>query len=139
MDGEGQDEVVRGRGGGAEVEEAEVRVAGYGGEEGGRVRGEGGGVGAGVDGEGDEGGGAGGVPLWFSISIRGAVRAVEGGRWGFLYHSDSTVPRAGAECILRYQVPMHGEDFSHVLFPGFHGELVDADVEELDRAIAGGD
>lgn len=34
---------------------------------------------------------------------------------------------------------MHGENFSHVLFPGSHGELVDAHVEELDGAIAGGD
>lgn len=34
---------------------------------------------------------------------------------------------------------MHGEDFSHVLFPGLDGELVDADVEELDGAIAGRD
>ena len=34
---------------------------------------------------------------------------------------------------------MHGEDFSHVLFPGLHGEFVKADVEELDGAIAGGD
>ncbi len=40
-----------------------MRVAGDGGEEGGRVRGEGGGVGAGVDGEGEEGGWAGWVPL----------------------------------------------------------------------------
>lgn len=63
VDGEGEDEVVRGGGGGAEVEEAEVGVAGYGGEKGGRVWGEGGGVGAGVDGEGVEGVGAGGVPL----------------------------------------------------------------------------
>lgn len=63
VDGEGEDEVVGGGGWGAEVEEAEVGVAGYGGEEGVRVRGERGGVGAGVDGEGEEGGWAGGVPL----------------------------------------------------------------------------
>lgn len=61
------------------------------------------------------------------------------GRWGYLYHSDSTVPGAGAECIFRHQVPVHGENLSHVLFPGLDGELVDSDVEELDGAIAGGD
>lgn len=33
---------------------------------------------------------------------------------------------------------MHREDFSHVLFPGLNGEFVEADVEELDGAIAGG-
>lgn len=60
---DGEDEVVGGGRGGTEVEEAEVRVAGDGGEEGGRVRGEGGGIGARVDGEGDEGGWAGWVPL----------------------------------------------------------------------------
>ena len=32
---------------------------------------------------------------------------------------------------------MHGEYFSHVLFPGLNGELIDADVEELNGAIAG--
>ena len=52
MDGDREDEVVGGGSGGAEVEEAEVRVARDGGEEGGGMRGEGGGVGAGVDGEG---------------------------------------------------------------------------------------
>lgn len=60
-DGEG--EVVRGGGGGAQVEEAEVRVRGDGGEEGGGVGGEGGAVGAGVGGEGEEGVGALGGPL----------------------------------------------------------------------------
>ena len=54
VDRDCEDEVVGGGSGGAEVEEAEVRVAGDGGEEGGRVRGEGGGVGAGVDGEGED-------------------------------------------------------------------------------------
>ncbi len=34
---------------------------------------------------------------------------------------------------------MHGEGFSHVLFPGLNGEFVNADVEELDGAVAGGD
>ena len=61
-----------------------------------------------------------------------------GERGGRVYHSDGTVPGAGAECILRHQVPVHGEDLSHVLFPGLNGELIDADVEELDGAIARG-
>ena len=56
-----------------------------------------------------------------------------------MYHSDGTVPGAGAECFLRHQVPVHGPDFSHVLFPGLNGEFIGADVEELDGAIARGD
>lgn len=116
VDGEGEDEVVGGGGWGAEIEEPEVRVAGDGGEEGGRVRGEGGGVGAGVDGEGEEGGWARWVP-----------------------NSNCTVPGARAECVLGHEVPVHGEDFSHVLFPGLDGKLVNTNVEELDGAIAGGD
>ena len=78
VDGDCEDEVVGGGGGGTEVEEAEMGVAGDGGEEGGRVRGEGGGVGAGVDGEGEEGGWARWIPLWLYY-----VRAVGSGegRW----------------------------------------------------------
>ena len=34
---------------------------------------------------------------------------------------------------------MHGEGFSHVLLPGLNGEFVNADVEEFDGAVAGGD
>lgn len=34
---------------------------------------------------------------------------------------------------------MYSEDFSHVLFPGLNGELIEADVEDLDGAITGGD
>ncbi len=34
---------------------------------------------------------------------------------------------------------MHGEGFSHVLFPGLDGEFVNADVKELDGAVTGGD
>lgn len=34
---------------------------------------------------------------------------------------------------------MYSEDFSHVLFPGLNGELVKADVEELNGAITGSD
>lgn len=40
MDGDLGDEVVAGGGGGAQVEDSEVRVGGYGGEDGGGVRGE---------------------------------------------------------------------------------------------------
>ena len=64
MDRDREREVVGRAGGRAEVEEPEVRVAAYGGEEGGGVRGEGGAVGAGVDGQGEEGGGAHWRPLW---------------------------------------------------------------------------
>ena len=56
--GERQDAAGGGRGGCAQVEEAQVRVGGDGGEQGGGVRAEGGAVGAGVGGEGEEGGGA---------------------------------------------------------------------------------
>ena len=31
---------------------------------------------------------------------------------------------------------MHGEDLPLVFLPGLNGELVKADVEELDRAVA---
>lgn len=92
-----------------------MRVAGDGGEDGGRVWGERGGVSAGVDGQGEEGVWAGGIP-----------------------HSNSSIPGARAKRIFGHQVPMHSEDFSHVLFPGLDRELVKADVEELDGAIAGG-
>ena len=34
---------------------------------------------------------------------------------------------------------MHSKDFSHVLFPGLNGELINTHVEELNGAIAGGD
>lgn len=34
---------------------------------------------------------------------------------------------------------MHGEDFPVVLFPRLDREFVEADVEELDGAVAGGD
>lgn len=67
---DGGGEVVRGGGRGAQVEDAEVRVRGDGGEHGGRVRGEGGGVGAGVGGDGDEGVGALGRPLWFCFTYQ---------------------------------------------------------------------
>lgn len=63
MDGNGEYEVVGGGRRGAEVEEAEVRVRGDRGEEGGGVWGEGGAVGAGVGGEGEKGGVALGIPL----------------------------------------------------------------------------
>lgn len=33
---------------------------------------------------------------------------------------------------------MHGEDFPLVLLPGLYGEVVERYVEELDRAVAGG-
>lgn len=65
VQGYGSREVVCGRGRGAEVEEAEVRVGGDGGEDGGGMWGEGGGVGARVGGEGDEGIGAVRRPLFF--------------------------------------------------------------------------
>ena len=56
-----------------------------------------------------------------------------------MYHSDGAVPGAGAECILGDQVPVYGENLSHVLFPGLNGVCSDADVEKLDGAIARGD
>lgn len=33
---------------------------------------------------------------------------------------------------------MYGEDFPLVFLPGAHGEVVEADVEQLDGAVAGG-
>lgn len=56
-----------------------------------------------------------------------------------MYHSDGTVPGAGAEYILRDQVPVHGEDLSHVLFPGLYREFIDTNVEELDGTITPSD
>ena len=77
--------------------------------------------------------------VWGIVRVVGIRRGMVSWEEGGMYHSDGTVPGAGAECILRHQVPVHGVDLSHVLFPGLNGELIDADVEELDGAIAGGD
>lgn len=55
---------------------------------------------------------------------------------GLLHNLDTAVPRAGAEGVFGDEVPMHGEDFAFVLVPRLYGELVNADIEELDGAIA---
>lgn len=55
------------------------------------------------------------------------------------YDFYGTVPGAGAECVFADEIPVDGEDFALVLLPGLNGEVVDADVEELDGAIAGCD
>jgi hypothetical protein len=54
VDGDAGDEVVRCAGWGAQVEDAEGRVAGDGGEDGGAVGGEGGAVSAGVGWQGED-------------------------------------------------------------------------------------
>jgi len=45
------------------------------------------------------------VGLWF-----GEMRVIA-------YHFYGSVPGAGAEDVFGYEVPMHGEDFSVMLFP----------------------
>ena len=50
----------------------------------------------------------------------------------------AAVPRAGAERVLGHQVPVHGVHLALVLLPRLHGELVQADVEELDGAVPAG-
>ena len=90
MDWNREDEVVGGGGWGAEVEEAEIGVAAYGGEDGGGVRGPCGGVGAGVGGNGEEGLRAIGVPL--SVVVRKGCR-LEGGKISYIsYHFNCSIP-----------------------------------------------
>ena len=48
----------------------------------------------------------------------------------------SAVPGAGAETVFCDEIPVHGVDLTLVLLPRLHGELVEADVEELHRAVA---
>ena len=55
------------------------------------------------------------------------------------YDFDGTIPRAGAESIFGYEIPMDGKNFALVLLPGLHRELVEGDVEELDGTIASSD
>ena len=61
------------------------------------------------------------------------------GKEGKAYHFDRAIPRARAEGVFGYEVPMHSEDLSIVLFPGLYGKIIDADVEELYGAISGCD
>jgi len=63
MKGDGEGEMVGGRGGGAEIEDAEVGVGGDGGEEGGGVGGVAGAVSARVGWKGQDGGSPLGRPL----------------------------------------------------------------------------
>ena len=55
------------------------------------------------------------------------------------YHFDRTIPRTRAECVFGYEIPVDCEDLSIVLFPRLYREFIDADVEEFDGAISGGD
>jgi hypothetical protein len=54
------------------------------------------------------------------------------------YDFHGPIPRARAECVLCHQVPVHGKHLAAVALPGLHGKLVQADVEELDGAVAAG-
>lgn len=112
VEGEGENEVVGGGGWGTQVEEAEVGVGGYAGDEGGGVRGERGGVGAGVGWESEEGGWAGRGPLG---GVSGVV-AFGGGGVG-TYNFDGTIPRARTESVFGHEVPVNGKDFALVLLP----------------------
>jgi len=133
MDGDGEGEVVGGGGRGAQVEDAQVRVGRDGGEDRGRVWREGGAVRAGVRWEREEGVGALGRPLCSrersELWVRVFCSGTDGGAGGRAYDLDGAVPRAGADCVFRHQVPVDGEDFPLVLLPGAHGEVVEADVE----------
>ena len=62
-----------------------------------------------------------------------------GGGEGGANDFDGAVPGARAECVFGDQVPVHGEDLPLVLLPRLDGEFVEADVEQLYRAIAGRD
>lgn len=85
--------------------------------------------------EGEERGRARGGPLFVVV-----VSLIKGGAGPFTaYHFDRAVPGAGAEAVFCDEVPVHGEDLSVVLLPRLDGEFVEADVEELDGPVAGGD
>ena len=66
-------------------------------------------------------------------AVNGDPEKVSKGR---AYNFDSAVPGTGAKCVLRYQIPMYGKDFSIMLFPASNWEFVEPDVEELNGAIA---
>ncbi|KAK0916436.1 hypothetical protein LTR29_018327, partial [Friedmanniomyces endolithicus] len=51
---------------------------------------------------------------------------------------DRAVPATTREAALVHQAPVHGEDLAAVLLPARDGELADADVEELEAAVAAG-
>ena len=83
------------------------------------------------------GGGGWGAPCFGATSVFGGGGG--GGGDNRTHHLDSAVPGAGAELVLVDEVPVDGEDFAVVLLPGLDGELFQTKVEELYRAIAGGD
>ena len=49
-------------------------------------------------------------------------------RWmleeGVAYNFDSAVPGTGAECVLRYQIPMYSKDFPIMLLPATNRKLI---------------
>ncbi len=51
------------------------------------------------------------------------------------YNFDGAIPRAGAESVFGYEVPVNGKDFALVLLPGLHGKLVQGNIEEFNGAI----
>ena len=110
------DEVVFGGHGGAEVVDAQVRVARHGRDDGRVGRAELGAVGAAADGQSLEGLVAGGRP-----------------------ELDGAVPRGRDEGVLGDGVPGHREGLALVLVEVHDGELVDLQVEQLDAAVAGRD
>ena len=40
------------------------------------------------------------------------------------YNFDSSVPGAGAECVLSNEVPVNGKDFALVLLPGLDRKFI---------------
>lgn len=114
MDGDLEHEVVRGRCRSAEVKKADIRVGCHAGENVRRVGSESGRVGAAVSGEGKE-------------RMR-TVRRPD---------AHSAIPAAGAEAVLRNQVPIDAEHFAVVLLPVLHREVIHVDIEQLDASIAG--
>ncbi|KAB8345884.1 hypothetical protein FH972_022939 [Carpinus fangiana] len=116
-DGDGHHEVIRGAGGGAQVPDADITVC--------------------ADGTDDA------VIVGRKLcAVCTAVGGQDGvgvvGGAGGVEDLDGAVPAGAEEVALRGQVPMHAVDLAAVGAPLGDGELGDADVVELDGAVARG-
>ena len=72
--------------------------------------------------------GLGGLGGKFRVRETTVAKAVSGHlgmlEEGITYNFDSAVPGTGTECVLRYQIPMYGKDFSIMLFPASNRKLI---------------
>lgn len=101
MDRNLESEVIRGRSGSSEIENANVGVGGDAGEDIGRMRRKGGGIGAAVCGKRKE-------------RLRAMRRP----------NAHGTVPTRRTEAVFCDEIPVHAEDLAVVLSPILDGEVV---------------